>query len=379
MSKPLKYCLVEIDGLTGQSRKQRKRSVTKKYRKAKPFRRKYVSGGIQSVRQEDKIIWKRAEKRKHVLRVRKCAKNYEIKIPTNSEIVAKSSNFIEKKNAPVIECKCLCEICYEEFDTKDISFIDCKVKGTREKSRKEIVRPRYKAICQKCRERCVNSCPFCRSHKLNPVKVRFRKKKLPYAERMKIKKIRYISRTMNVSITEATQIYDSIQQNSHSNIQTQISRLNNSRRQDVPRQDNSTRQDVPRQDNSTIQYAPRLYNSVLYNSLSATSQETIRNSLNGLSTAHQTRLIDEWELSVAENVTATIMAPDEFYPTSEGSMTATVQFQIPNDNFRQVLESIGNAISQYGYPIGNMNNISSNEGRTLYRYQPTMDLFTFGD
>ena len=157
MSKPLKYSLVEIDGLTGQSRKQRKRSVTKKYRKAKPFRRKYVSGGIQSVRHEDKIIWKRAEKRKHVLRVRKCAKNYEIKIPTNSEIVAKSSDFSKKKNAPINECKYLCEICYEEFDTKDISFIDCKVKGTREKSRKEIVRPRYKAICQKCRERCVNS------------------------------------------------------------------------------------------------------------------------------------------------------------------------------------------------------------------------------
>jgi hypothetical protein len=70
------------------------------------------------------------------------------------------------------------------------------------------------------------------------------------------------------------------------------------------------------------------------------------------------------------------MAPDEFYPISEESMTARVQFPIPNNNFRQVLESIGNAISQYEYPIGNMNNISSNERRTLYSYQPTMDLFT---
>ena len=54
MSKPLKYSLVEIDGLTGQSRKQRKRSVTKKYRKAKPFRRKHESG--VDLRQENKII-----------------------------------------------------------------------------------------------------------------------------------------------------------------------------------------------------------------------------------------------------------------------------------------------------------------------------------
>lgn len=192
MSKPLKYCLVEIDGLTGQSNKQKNRSVTKKYRKAKPFRRKYINVGIQNLREEEKLIWKHVEKRKHILRVRKCAKNYEIMIPfksKNTKIVTKSSHF-----NPLIESKHLCQICYEKFGINDITFIDCKVKGTRDKSRKKIICDRYKAICQKCRKRCSHSCPFCRSHKLNPIKIRFRKKKLPYAERLKIREQKAIAK-----------------------------------------------------------------------------------------------------------------------------------------------------------------------------------------
>ena len=188
MSKPLKYSLVEIDGLTGQSRKQRKRSVTKKYRKAKPFRRKYI--GIRNVNDTHKFYAKSYERRKKirktVLAARKCAKYSEVKVPN------KKANI--KVNIQIFQSNIFCQICFEKFSKNEVTFIDCKAKGIQNTFRSANKCARDKVICQDCKNKCLNKCPFCRSHKLDPVKVRFRKKKLPYAERLKIREQKAITR-----------------------------------------------------------------------------------------------------------------------------------------------------------------------------------------
>lgn len=179
MSRPIKYCLLEIDPITGKSKRQKNRAVTKKYRKNKPFRRKYK--GIQNVRDEIKRMWKRKERRKDVLKARKCVKNYEVKIPF------KSNEYKEKEKS--VTSKYSCQICCEEFLKDDITFIDCIAKGTEDITPRKKDFPKDKAICKQCKEKCFDNCPFCRSHELKPLKVRFRKKKLPFAERLKNKKI----------------------------------------------------------------------------------------------------------------------------------------------------------------------------------------------
>ena len=121
------------------------------------------------------------------LRNSKYKQNYasEISIDLHKKTknTPKTTQNKENKQKTIDHTKPICCICYQSSDK--IKYINCKRGGIQDNC---IGRGssccKDKPICNSCRKRCRESCPFCRNHKLYNIKTeRYPKKKLPFKER----------------------------------------------------------------------------------------------------------------------------------------------------------------------------------------------------
>lgn len=100
----------------------------------------------------------------------------------------KKKSVIQTKNVEIN--KEVCSICCEA--TRNLKYVNCKRKGIqRVNFGKYSECCKDKPICNDCRIKCCNKCPFCKGHSLRSLKNKFPKKKPSFAviqERIKLKK-----------------------------------------------------------------------------------------------------------------------------------------------------------------------------------------------